>query len=61
MCTCTGMAITYKVNRSWSGQVLSFSSLENAALDFSLGLNCSLQNFAAQMTEHYQTAFEFIK
>lgn len=56
MCTCTG-----KVNRSWSGQVFNFSSLEGAAFDFSLGLNFSLQNFAVQMIEHYQTAFEFIK
>lgn len=56
MCTCTG-----KGNRSWSGQVFNFSSLQDAALDFSLGLNLSLQNFAVQMTEHHQTAFEFIK
>lgn len=54
-CTCTD-----KVNRSCYGQVFNFSSLEGAALDFSLGLNLSLQNFAVQMIEHYQTAFEFI-
>lgn len=46
MSTCTNMAITCKVNRSWSGQVFIFSSLESAAFDFSLGLDFSLHNFA---------------
>lgn len=61
MYPCTGRATTCKANRSWFGQVFDFSSLEGAALDFSLGLNLFLQNFAVKKIESYQTAFEFIK
>lgn len=39
----------------------NFSSLDGAALDFSLRLNLSLQSFAVQKIEHHQTASKFIK
>lgn len=63
MCTCTSMATTCEVNRSWSGvglrDVRLCFSLDSAPIDFSLGLNFSLHNFALQMIERYQMAFEF--
>lgn len=65
MWTCTSMATARKVNRSWSGiglrDVQLCSSLDSAAVDFSLGLNFSLQKFILQMIECYQTVFEFRK
>jgi len=52
--TCTRMATACQVNGSWSGvgpgDVQLRSSWNSATVDFSLGLDFSLQNFALQMT-----------